>query len=121
MLAMLAALSAHPVLAADDLAARGEEIAELHCSRCHVVSPENRMTGISSTPSFMILISALPDWHERFASFYARLPHPAHVRFEDDAPRPEDLPATTKEVILKVEDIDAIVAYAEKLAAEDGH
>lgn len=74
------------------------------------------MVGISSTPSFMILIKALDDWRERFATFHARLPHPAHVRFEGDGPRPIDLPATTKEVILKIEDVEAIVAYAEALA-----
>ncbi len=111
---------ATPAHAAEDLADRGKELSEIHCSRCHVVSPDNRMAGISSTPSFMILIKALDDWHDRFATFHARLPHPAHIRFEGDAPRPENLPATMEnEVILKIEDVDAILAYAQELSKSE--
>lgn len=116
----LAAFALDPAASQDGLASRGKEIAERHCSRCHVVSPDNRMAGISSTPSFMILISALDDWRDRFATFHARLPHPAHIRFQGDEPRPDDLPATTKEVILEIKDIDAILAYVETLAVRDG-
>ncbi|NRG18464.1 hypothetical protein HPQ64_12260 [Rhizobiales bacterium] len=112
----LAPPASERAFAQDRLAEKGRQISQAHCSRCHVVDPDNRMVGISSTPSFMILIKALDDWRERFATFHARLPHPAHVRFEGDAPRPIDLPATTEEVILKIEDIEAIVAYAEALA-----
>lgn len=123
--AVFFAMIAAPTMAIDtafaqtakDLAGRGKELAERHCSRCHVVNPDNRLAGISSTPSFMILIKALDDWQDRFATFHARLPHPAHIRFESDEPRPRNLPATIEaEVILKTEDIDAIVAYARELS-----
>ena len=96
---------------------RGKALSQLHCARCHVVTPENRMTGISSTPSFMIMVSALEDWHDRFATFLARRPHPAHLRFENEPPRPQDSPATLAEVILTQDDFEAILAYAERLAA----
>jgi len=98
------------------LAQRGEALSRLHCARCHVVTPENRMTGISSTPSFMIMISALDDWHERFETFLARRPHPAHLRFETEPERPADSPSTLAEVVLTSDDLEAILAYAETLA-----
>ncbi|MCA1240981.1 hypothetical protein LC092_00870 [Stappia stellulata] len=75
------------------------------------------MSGISSTPSFMIMVKALSDWRDRFETFYARRPHPAHVRLDTDDARPPDQPATIKEVVLQAEDIDAIVAYAQSLDA----
>lgn len=99
------------------LVQRGKALSQLHCARCHVVTPENRMTGISSTPSFMIMVSALEDWRDRFATFLARRPHPAHLRFENEPPRPQDSPATLAEVILTQDDLEAILAYAERLAA----
>lgn len=100
------------------LAQRGRDLSRQHCARCHVISPDNRMGGIASTPSFMILIKALDDWHDRFQTFHARRPHPAHVRFVGDAARAPDYPATITEVILVHDDIAAIVAYAEHLARQ---
>lgn len=100
------------------LSERGLHLAELHCARCHVVSEKTRGGGISSTPSFMILIAALKDWRDRFETFHARRPHPAHVRFEGDAERPENLPASIKEVILTIDDLEALLAYVDVLAAE---
>ncbi|WP_349360427.1 hypothetical protein [Stappia sp.] len=114
----LLAASAPGARADDDLAERGKALSRQHCARCHVVAPDDRMTGISSTPSFMILVEALDDWRERFATFHARLPHPAHLRFEGDAERPDTQPATIAEVILRYEDVEAIVAYAERLHGE---
>lgn len=115
----LAAMHCTPAAAFDEtLAARGAALSKLHCARCHVVTPANRMTGISSTPSFMILVKALDDWRDRFETFHARLPHPAHLRFSHDEPRPQDQPSTIAEVILEIDDLEAIVAYAEKLKAE---
>lgn len=114
--ALLAPGSAAAQTPDDALAQRGKALSQLHCARCHVVTPENRMTGISSTPSFMIMVSALDDWHDRFATFLARRPHPAHLRFENEPPRPQDSPATLAEVILTQDDLQAILAYAEKLA-----
>ncbi|MCA1297262.1 cytochrome c [Stappia indica] len=120
-LALLAALALTGTTAIAEesaLARRGEELSQQHCARCHVISPDNRMGGIASTPSFMILIKALDDWHDRFQTFHARRPHPAHVRFVGDAARAPDHPATITEVILVHDDIAAIVAYAEQLARQ---
>jgi cytochrome c len=89
---------------------RGRNVAKLHCSRCHVVDEANPFTGIASTPSFKLLVTALDDWRDRFKTFHTRLPHPSVVRFEGIAPPSDALP-TTKTVELKIEDIDAIVAF----------
>lgn len=102
---------------AGTLAERGRELAEAHCARCHVVSDDTRGGGISSTPSFMILISALKDWRDRFETFMARRPHPAHIRLETADARPEDLPATIEEVILRHDDLEALLAYVDTLAS----
>jgi mono/diheme cytochrome c family protein len=110
-------LSAASASADAALESRGKALSQLHCARCHVVSPEDRMSGISSTPSFMIMVKALSDWRDRFETFYARRPHPAHIRLDTDDARPPDQPATIEEVVLQADDIDAIVAYAQSLEA----
>jgi mono/diheme cytochrome c family protein len=104
--------------AQDRLRQRGAEIADRHCGRCHVVDTKNRMRGISSTPSFPLLVRALPDWRERFQTFFARRPHPAVIRIEGIEPPTKD-PPTTVPVELTPDDVDAIVAYAEALAAAE--
>lgn len=112
----IANLSWLPANAADSeaLIELGRELANLHCSRCHVVDLSKPFSGISSTPSFSLMVNALDDWEDRFSSFHARLPHPSIVRFEDDEPDPfrEDLHPP---IVLKYEDIDALVAYARSL------
>ena len=113
---VLLCLLAASAQAQDRLRQRGAEIADRHCGRCHVVDTTNRMRGISSTPSFPLLVRALPDWRERFRTFFARRPHPAVIRVEGVAPPTNDPPATVP-VELTPEDVDAIVAYAEALAA----
>jgi len=62
--------------------ARGEAFSYTNCGRCHVVGQRNRMKGIGSTPSFRLL-RGLPDWHERFSTFYVRIPHPSMTQVED--------------------------------------
>jgi len=96
------------------LIAKGEAISKKDCSRCHVVDPADKFSGISSTPSFQLMVTALDDWEERFSSFHVRLPHPSIVRFKDEEPDPniEDL---RPPIILDYEDIDALVAYARTL------
>lgn len=89
---------------------RGRTVAKQHCSRCHVVDDASPFTGIASTPSFKLIVTALDDWRDRFKTFHTRLPHPSVVRFEGIAPASDALP-TMKTVDLKLEDIDAIVAY----------
>lgn len=96
------------------LVSNGRHLAEQHCSRCHVVDPEKPFTGISSTPSFSLLVNALKDWEDRFSSFHARLPHQSIVRFEDEEANP-DVEDLRPPVELKYEDVDALVAYARSL------
>lgn len=98
------------------LSERGKALAKLHCVRCHVVSEDTRGMGISSTPSFMILISALEDWYDRFATFHERKPHPSLMRLEGADKRPDHLPASIHEVILSLDDLEALMAYVEALA-----
>lgn len=93
---------------------QGKAVAEAHCSRCHVVGKHNLMGGISSTPSFSILVNGLSDWHERFSSFYSRLPHPSVIRMEGEEPPANHLP-TTHPIYLKIEQIDAIIAFVATL------
>jgi len=96
---------------------RGRTVAKLHCSRCHVVDDASPFSGIASTPSFKLIVTALDDWRDRFKTFHTRLPHPSVVRFEGVAPSSDALP-TAKTVDLKLEDIDAIVAFANWLSTQ---
>lgn len=110
-----------PAAAAETaMAQKGLALSKQHCARCHIVSDKDRFSGISSTPSFKIMIEVLKDWEDRFQTFMARNPHPAHIRLETDDPRPENLPVTTHEVILSLDDIEAILAYVEGMAAQMG-
>lgn len=102
---------------AGDLAEKGHELVTRHCVRCHIVDEANRFTGISSSPSFKTLITALADWHYRFETFYARNPHPSIVRVEGTAPLTKNDPAN-RAVELSRSDIDAIVAYVERYSKE---
>ena len=102
-----------------ELTRQGLVLSQQHCSRCHIVA-KDRFAGIASTPSFKIMIEALDDWEERFATFMARNPHPAHMRLEGDDARPDDLPSTIKEVILTHDEIEAILAYVDKMALDLG-
>lgn len=100
--------------AQEDLIETGRRIAEEHCVRCHVVKDDNPFSGISSSPSFRLLVTALPDWNERFETFYARRPHPAIIRFRGVTPPSEDEPPSPT-VDLMLEDVEAIVAFAVSL------
>ena len=99
--------------AAGDVA-KGHDLAVTYCARCHVVSEKNRFSGISSTPSFMLLVVALPDWKERFETFYARRPHPVHVRVKGYAPL-TDLPPNATPFEIELKDVQDIVAYVQTL------
>ena len=109
------ALCAAPVFGAqaDGDPANGRRIAEAHCQRCHVVSPENRLAGINSTPSFMILAS-LNDWEERFLSFFERPPHPVMVRVPGVPPRSAN-PTTIAVFEVSPAGIADLTAYAASL------
>lgn len=95
----------------DGNAKRGRELSTVHCGRCHVVSDDNRMNAIGSTPSFFVLRTFV-DWDTRFQSFYALKPHPAFTQVADvTAPFPSNLPPPIIPVEITLDDIEAILAY----------
>jgi len=98
----------------DSLRKHGEQIAQQQCSRCHVVDSKNPFAGISSTPSFHILVNGLKDWEERFQSFHTRLPHPSIIQFRGEKPD-EGHVVLSVPVMLDYSDIDALVEYARGL------
>lgn len=105
-----------PGIAASDVE-RGREVAATHCTRCHVVGDINPYGGIESTPSF-IGMKRLADWERRYAEFYILPPHPALVRIEEvSAERDEERPAFVTEIILTLDDVDAILAFVKTLPA----
>ncbi|MEL7543855.1 MAG: c-type cytochrome [Pseudomonadota bacterium] len=95
--------------------ARGKDLSQTHCARCHVVGDFNPSGGISSTPSFQLLAKRRPDYRDRFLTFYARRPHPAFVIVEGIERLMPELPVNAEPVKLSLEDVDAIVAFAETL------
>jgi mono/diheme cytochrome c family protein len=75
-LALLLLLAAGEALAAGD-AAKGREVAERWCSRCHVVSAAKPYGGIDSTPSFLLMSEHPDDYRPRVLTLKARPPHKA--------------------------------------------
>jgi len=94
-------------------AEKGRAIAEKHFSRCHGVGAHNPMGGIGSTPSFQ-MITKMPDYLERYQTFYARRPHPAFVRIPG-VPKWSNLPAYAAEFSITLEEGDGIVAFVKTL------
>lgn len=109
---------AAPVLL-DGNATRGAELSLTHCGRCHVVSPETRMTGMGATPSFA-LMRTFKDWQNRFATFYVLNPHPSFTQVTDITPPfdparpPPIVPITVTET-----NIDDILAYVATIDPAD--
>ena len=98
---------------------QGEKLVRQHCTRCHVVGDLNKYGGIGSTPSFGA-IKSLPDWQDRFAAFWSLLPHPSVVQVEGISPeRPKDLLATTKQIFLTPDEVDAILTYVDTVPVKD--
>ena len=96
---------------------RGREMAATHCTRCHVVGDINPYGGIESTPSF-IGMKRLADWERRYTEFYILPPHPALVRIQEvSAERDEERPAFVTEIVLTLDDVDAILAFVKTLPA----
>jgi len=92
---------------------KGRATAEQHCSRCHVVAKHNPMGGIGSTASFQ-MIAKMPDYLERFQTFYARRPHPAFVRIPG-IPRWSKQPGYATEITLTLDQVKDIAAFAKTL------
>ena len=91
--------------------ARGEKLAFLHCGRCHVIGPRNRMGGLGSTPSFGVL-KTLNDWELRIRGFYLLNPHPAFTQIPGTTePFDESRPPPIVPLEITLEDLDAIMAY----------
>jgi len=98
---------------------QGEKLVRQHCTRCHVVGQLNKYGGIGSTPSFGA-IKSLPDWEDRFAAFWSLLPHPSVVQVEGLSPeRPKGVLATTKQIILSPNEVEAILAYVDTVPVKD--
>ncbi len=113
----LAAVLAATVSAAaqDGDPAKGRTLAQKHCSRCHVVGDFNPTGGISSTPSFQMLVKHLPDYQDRFRTFFARRPHPAFLTVEGVGRPMEHLPANAQPVEIKQKDVLDVAAFVETL------
>ena len=91
--------------------ARGEKLAFLHCGRCHVIGPRNRMGGLGSTPSFGVL-KTLNDWELRFRGFYLLNPHPSFTQIPGATdPFDQTRPPPIVPLEITLEDLDAILAY----------
>ena len=100
-------------------AVAGKGLSLRHCGRCHVVSEENRMNAIGSTPSFAVL-RALPDWGARFQGFFALNPHPAFTQVaEITEPFADHLPPPNVPVEITLDDLEAIMAYVSGVAPAD--
>jgi mono/diheme cytochrome c family protein len=94
---------------------KGQKIAEKHCTRCHVVGSYNPGGGISSTPSFQLLVKRRPDYKERFRTFYARRPHPAFLSIKGIGRIRPDLPPNAMPIELTQEDVLDVSAFIETL------
>ena len=100
-------------------AAQGERFSFTNCGRCHVVGDRNRMKGIGSTPSFPVLRS-LPDWEERFSTFYARIPHPSLVQLEGvSAPFDPAFPPANQPLWLTLDELEDILTFVSALEPAD--
>lgn len=106
-----------PAAGAD--AAHGKALAEKHCSRCHVVGDFNPHGGIGSTPSLQ-WIKKLPDWRDRFQTFYVRRPHLAFVKVRGLTPATK-LPPYAAPIEIEPGDAEAIFAFIETLPVPKGH
>lgn len=100
--------------------AKGRKVAEQHCSRCHVVGDFNPTGGISSTPSFQLLVTYLKDYQERFETFFARRPHPAFLTVEGVGRPMEYLPTNAAPVKITQEDVRNVAAFVETLKPKKG-
>jgi len=101
----------NPATAGD--AKKGQAIAEKYCSRCHVVAKHNPMGGIGSTASFQ-MIAKMPDFLERFQTFYDRRPHPAFLRIPG-VPRWSKQPGYATEITLTLDQVEDIAAFSKTL------
>ncbi|MCT4556470.1 MAG: cytochrome c [Pelagimonas sp.] len=113
----LRTVAAQPA-APDQDAVIGRALSETKCGRCHRVG-RGGVAGIGSTPSFAVLRS-LPDWEDRFSTFYVLNPHQSFTIIEEVTdPFPIDRPATIHPVTMTLEDLTAIMAFVTAMGAAD--
>lgn len=93
---------------------KGKTISLNHCTRCHVVGSFNPNGGISSTPSFQLLVNALKDFEKRFDTFYLRPPHPAVIAIKGRK-KQDDLPYNAAPITITLKDVKHIAAFAKTL------
>ncbi len=97
---------------------KGREVAAQHCTRCHVVGNINPTGGISSTPSFQMLVKRRPDYKDRFETFFARRPHPAFLSIKGVGRIRPDLPPNAEPIELTEQDVDNVLAFVETLKVD---
>lgn len=96
----------------------GRKMAQKHCSRCHVVGEFNEMGGISSTPSFELLVRRRDDYIQRFTTFFDRPPHPAFISVKGVGRPHPHLPPNAEPVQITYQDILDIAAFVKTLEPE---
>ncbi|PRZ47592.1 hypothetical protein [Tritonibacter scottomollicae] len=103
----------------DGDAEAGQALSLQHCGRCHVVSEQNRMKAIGSTPSFSVL-RGFADWEERFSAFFVLKPHGAFTQIEDvTAPFDAERPSPIVPVEMTLDELDSILAYVALMVPAD--
>ncbi|SNR62059.1 hypothetical protein [Puniceibacterium sediminis] len=103
----------------DGDAARGAELALERCGRCHVVSEENRMKAIGSTPSFAVL-RTLPNWDGRFLAFYTLNPHPAFTQVaEVTPPFDQSRPSPIEPVRITLDELEDVLSFVAAMPPAD--
>jgi len=93
----------------------GEGLALKNCGRCHVISARNKYGGIESTPSFAAL-KTIPDWRDRFISFWTQPPHRAITQIKGVTTPfgPANQPSSIR-LDLSMQDIEDIRTYVETI------
>ena len=97
----------------------GYRVSRSKCGRCHAVDEGGRKNDIGSTPSFFLL-RALPDWQERFVTFYYRNPHPSFTQVEDVTPPfPKNRPPPIVPIEMTIAELEAVLAFVAGVEAAD--
>lgn len=97
----------------------GERLTMINCGRCHVIGERNRMGGIGSTPSFMV-IRTWENWEEKAKAFWTLNPHPAFTQIEGiTEPFADDRPSPIHPIALTPDEVETILAYMRTVEPAD--
>lgn len=100
-------------------AARGKQLSERHCARCHVVDRAKPFGAIGNSPSFHAMRS-FADWLPTFSTFYAANPHRALIAIESiQDPHTEQRPVHIARIHLTLDDVLDIVTFVSTLEPLD--